>query len=75
MSYMLIHSSTVTSGQPDSVSKYIDDVFDQTFNHTLEQGGLPHVRFGRIDYMDVTAITTKWAVWKYACMPAFSVVF
>lgn len=72
---MLIHSSTVTSGQPDSVSKYIDDVFDQTFNHTLEQGDLPHVRFGRIDYMDVTAITTKWAVWKYVCMPAFSVVF
>ncbi|KAL4076369.1 hypothetical protein V8B97DRAFT_15512 [Scleroderma yunnanense] len=54
---------TVTSGQPDSLSKYIDDVFDQTYNYTLEQGGLPHVRFGRIDYLDVTAITTKWAVW------------
>lgn len=54
---------TVTSGQPDSLSKYIDDVFDQTFNYTVEQGGLPHVRFGRIDYLDVTALTTKWAVW------------
>ncbi|KIM57954.1 hypothetical protein SCLCIDRAFT_129315 [Scleroderma citrinum Foug A] len=54
---------TVTSGQPDSLSKYIDDVFDQTFNYTLQQGGLPHIRFGRIDYLDVTALTTKWAVW------------
>lgn len=54
---------TVTAGQPDGISKYVDTVFDQAYNHTLEKGDLPHVRFGRIDYLDVTSITTKWAVW------------
>lgn len=55
---------TVTAGQPDGISKYVDTVFDQAYNHTLEKGDLPHVRFGRIDYLDVTSITTRWAVWS-----------
>ncbi|KAI6127383.1 hypothetical protein EDD16DRAFT_283431 [Pisolithus croceorrhizus] len=55
---------TVTAGQPDGISKYVDTVFDQTYNYTLDKGDLPHVRFGRIDYIDVTSITTKWAVWS-----------
>jgi len=25
---------------------------------------LPHIRWGRIDYLEVTALTTKWAVWQ-----------
>ncbi|KAI6040443.1 hypothetical protein EDC04DRAFT_2567093 [Pisolithus marmoratus] len=55
---------TVTAGQPDGISKYVDTVFDQAYNYTLEKGDLPYVRFGRIDYLDVTSITTKWAVWS-----------
>lgn len=55
---------TVTAGQPEGVSKFVDSVFDATYNYTLEQGELPHVRFGRIDYLNVTSITTKWAVWS-----------
>ncbi|KAF9226827.1 hypothetical protein BS17DRAFT_878652 [Gyrodon lividus] len=54
---------TVTAGQPDGVSKFVDNTFDAAYNYTLEKGDLEHVRFGRIDYLDVTTITTKWAVW------------
>lgn len=55
---------TVTAGQPEGVSKFVDQVFDATYNYTLEKGELPHVRFGRIDYLNVTSITTKWSVWS-----------
>ncbi|KAH7926805.1 hypothetical protein BV22DRAFT_1032552 [Leucogyrophana mollusca] len=55
---------TVTAGQPEGVSKFVDNVFDATYNYTLAKGDLPHVRFGRIDYLNVTSITTKWAVWS-----------
>ncbi|KAG1855187.1 hypothetical protein DFJ58DRAFT_745544 [Suillus subalutaceus] len=54
---------TVATGHP-GVSKFIDHVFDATYNYTLEKGELPHVRFGRIDYSNVTSITTKRAVWS-----------
>jgi hypothetical protein len=40
-------------------------VFDSAFNVTELEGGLPGVRWGRIDYLNVTAITTKWAIWQY----------
>ncbi|EGO02129.1 hypothetical protein SERLA73DRAFT_177903 [Serpula lacrymans var. lacrymans S7.3] len=55
---------TVTTGQPDGVSMFVDKVFDATYNLTQGLGDLPHVRFGRIDYLNVTSITTKWAVWS-----------
>lgn len=55
---------TTTAGQPEGVSKFVDNVFDATYNYTLEKGDIPHVRFGRIDYINVTSITTKWAVWS-----------
>jgi hypothetical protein len=42
----------------------VDESFDAAYNYTLEKGDLEHVRFGRIDYLDVTAITTKWVVWS-----------
>lgn len=63
---------TSTAGQPEGVSKFVDQSFDATYNYTLEKGDLEHVRFGRIDYLDVTAITTKWAVWSCvsACLVA-----
>ncbi|KAI6034619.1 hypothetical protein PISMIDRAFT_19671 [Pisolithus microcarpus 441] len=54
-----VSAKTVTAGQPDGISKYVDTVFDRAYNHTLEKGDLPHVRFGRIGYLDVTSITTK----------------
>jgi hypothetical protein len=39
-------------------------VFDAAFNVTVVNGDLKHVRWGRIDYMNVTRLTTKWAVWQ-----------
>lgn len=60
---------TSTAGQPEGVSKFVDESFDAAYNYTLEKGDLKHVRFGRIDYLDVTVITTKWAVWSY--VPAY----
>ncbi|KAG9317775.1 hypothetical protein JVU11DRAFT_1995 [Chiua virens] len=60
--WFIIVTSTV--GQPEGVSKFVDESFDAAYNYTLEKGDLEHVRFGRIDYLDVTYITTKWAVWS-----------
>ncbi|KDQ64209.1 hypothetical protein JAAARDRAFT_74964 [Jaapia argillacea MUCL 33604] len=55
---------TVTAGQPgEGLSKLADNHFDQAYNVTQLEGDLPNVRWGRIDYLNVTAITTKWAVW------------
>lgn len=56
--------STVTSTGQESVSKYVDQVFDSAYNLTQAAGDLTNVRWGRIDYLNVTAITTKWAVWS-----------
>ncbi|OJA15338.1 hypothetical protein AZE42_03333 [Rhizopogon vesiculosus] len=55
---------TTTAGQPEGVSKFVDGVFDATYNYTLDKADLPHVRFGRVDYLNVTSITTKWVVWS-----------
>jgi len=54
---------SVTSAKPDGVSKVFDDVFDSAFNESQIAGDLPHVRWGRMDYLNVTRVTTKWAVW------------
>lgn len=40
-------------------------MFDQAYNLTQLEGDLPEVRWGRIDYINVTSITTKWGVWQY----------
>ncbi|PAV21035.1 hypothetical protein PNOK_0366200 [Pyrrhoderma noxium] len=55
---------SITSVQNEGVSKYVDEQFDKAFNLAQESGELPHVRWGRIDYMNVTTITTKWNVWR-----------
>ena len=60
-----IFCRTSTAGQSEGVSKFVDEAFDAAYDYTLEKGDLKHVRFGRIDYLDVTVITTKWAVWTY----------
>jgi hypothetical protein len=54
---------SVTSARPDGVSKVFDDIFDAAFNESQIAGDLPHVRWGRMDYLNVTRVTTKWAVW------------
>ncbi|KAG6891310.1 hypothetical protein C0992_009191 [Termitomyces sp. T32_za158] len=54
---------SVTSGRQDGVSLFVDTVFDEAFNETVVAGDLPNVRWGRIDYLNVTSITTKWCVW------------
>ncbi|KAF8076755.1 hypothetical protein FPV67DRAFT_1472562 [Lyophyllum atratum] len=54
---------SVTAGRQDGISKYVDQVFDSAFNESVIAGDLPNVRWGRIDYFNVTYITTKWAIW------------
>ena len=56
--------STVTASSPEGVSKFADTMFDSAFNLTQEEGDLKHVRWARIDYLNVTRITTKWNVWS-----------
>ncbi len=57
------HSSASASRQ-DGISKFVDEAFDDAYNQTLIAEDLPNVRWGRIDYFNVTYITTKWGVWQ-----------
>ena len=50
------------------ISRLVDKQFDEAFNTTLVEGDLPDVRFGRIDYLNVTYITTKWNTWSYVTL-------
>lgn len=54
----------VTVGPADPVSDYYDKVFNGAHNLTLEAGDMQNVRWGRIDYIAVTEITTRWIIWK-----------
>lgn len=54
----------MSSTQREGISRYVDSQFDEAFNMTQVVGDLPNVRWGRIDYMNVTSITTKWGVWR-----------
>ncbi|KAG6866113.1 hypothetical protein C0991_008421 [Blastosporella zonata] len=54
---------SVTSGRQDGISLFVDQVFDEAYNQTVIAGDLPNVRWGRIDYLNVTGITTKWSIW------------
>jgi hypothetical protein len=65
----MIEASTVPSVKQDAISKFMDEIFDSTFNETQNAGVLPNLRWGRIDYFNVTAITTKWAVWRWVSRP------
>ncbi|KAJ7265473.1 hypothetical protein B0H12DRAFT_1201071 [Mycena haematopus] len=51
------------SSRQEAISKFVDQAFDDAFNETLIAGDLPHVRFARIDYLNVTYVTTKWSLW------------
>ncbi|KAF9450160.1 hypothetical protein P691DRAFT_701799 [Macrolepiota fuliginosa MF-IS2] len=55
---------SVTAAKQDGISKYLDQIFDSAYNTTLEKDDLPNVRWGRINYLDVTYLTTKWNVWQ-----------
>lgn len=54
----------MTKGGKNPVSQKLDDSFDKAFNESTIAGDLPHVRWGRIDYLNVTYITTKWSIWQ-----------
>lgn len=41
-----------------------DEMFDEAYDISAKEDDLPHVKWGRIDYVDVTALTTKWVVWQ-----------
>ncbi|CAK5275108.1 unnamed protein product [Mycena citricolor] len=61
-SKLTLHSSAATNRQ-EGLSKFFDEAFDTAYNDTLLAGDLPHVRFARIDYLNVTYVTTKWNLW------------
>lgn len=41
-----------------------DKKFDEAYDLTVKAKDLKQVKWGRVDYMNVTAITTKWGVWR-----------
>ncbi|TFK22356.1 hypothetical protein FA15DRAFT_681740 [Coprinopsis marcescibilis] len=55
---------TVSKNRQEPLSKLVDEMFDSAYNKSVLAGDLPAVRWGRIDYFDVTYLTTKWNVWK-----------
>ncbi len=64
--------STAATTHGSGVSLFADKQFDEAYNTSLVENDLPHVRWGRIDYINVTYITSKWAVWKcVAFVPCF----
>jgi len=56
----------------DPVSKYVDEAFDKAYNISLVKKDLPHIKWGRVDYMAVTRITTEWMVWKWVLRSTLS---
>jgi len=63
---------TAATGQGSGISLFADKEFDQAYNTSLVENDLPHVRWGRIDYISVTYITSKWAVWNAPVLVAVS---
>ncbi|CAE6342206.1 unnamed protein product [Rhizoctonia solani] len=54
----------VTIGKQDTMSKFVDDVFDKAYQLTLDAGDAEHVKWARVNYLAETEITTEWMVWK-----------
>jgi len=54
----------VSIGSQDPISSYFDSTFDGAYNLTRDAADAPNVRWGRVDYLDVTEITTRWGIWK-----------
>ena len=57
-------SSTIQADQPRGLSQMFDEKFDEAYDISAKENDLPHVKWGRIDYVNVTALTTKWGVWQ-----------
>jgi len=56
---------TATNGGPaGGMSKGLDEQFDAAYNITQTENDLPFVNWGRIDYYNVTYLTTKWNIWQ-----------
>lgn len=58
----------------------MDEMFDAAYNETVLAGDIPNIRWARIDYVNVTYLTTKWNVWRrvihilFATLPTFHLV-
>jgi hypothetical protein len=61
-------SSSTSSSRKDTLSVIFDEKFDEAFDLTAKEKDLYHVKWGRIDYFNVTRITTKWNVWRYVSL-------
>ena len=59
-----IASSTTTNQQRTGTSAIVDKEFNGAYNISVNENTLPHVRWGRIDYLNVTRLTTRWGVWR-----------
>ncbi|KAJ6610362.1 hypothetical protein B0H10DRAFT_1811653 [Mycena sp. CBHHK59/15] len=46
------------------ISKFVETIFDDTYNETILADDCPNVRFARIDYLNVTYVTMKWNLWS-----------
>ncbi|TFY67663.1 hypothetical protein EVJ58_g1493 [Rhodofomes roseus] len=55
---------SVSKGGKNALSLKLDDSFDKAYNESVIAGDLPNVRWGRVDYLNVTYITTKWSIWQ-----------
>ena len=55
---------TIQADQPRGLSQIFDEKFDAAYDISVEEDDLPHVKWGRIDYISVTALTTQWGVWQ-----------
>lgn len=55
---------TIQADQPRGLSQMFDEKFDEAYDISTKEDDLPHVKWGRIDYVNVTALTTKWVVWQ-----------
>ncbi|KAJ7181643.1 hypothetical protein C8R43DRAFT_969771 [Mycena crocata] len=62
---------SASSSRQEGISKFVDSIFDDAYNETLVANDLPNVRFARIDYLNVTYVTTKWNLWA---APAFVIL-
>ncbi|KAJ3555875.1 hypothetical protein NM688_g2336 [Phlebia brevispora] len=62
--WFLVISTSLGQQQQGGISRLVDKQFDEAFNTSLVENDLPDVRWGRIDYLNVTYITTKWNVWQ-----------
>jgi hypothetical protein len=66
---------TFAATREEGLSKYVDEAFDGAYNESQIAGDLPHLRWGRIDYLNVTRITTKWGVWQCVLLRFLSTNF